>query len=191
VSTEAGVRAFLETHEPQLAHALRDCEALDFLCLRHYANMVARCWSTERWAIVGIAGAFVDPLYSPGSDFIAFANCFTTELMRRERAGEDIDAPVTQLNIQYRTFVLVDDRALPHGGAGLRHPQAMAAKVYWDNFTYWSYTCQYFQRRLDARARAPRALRRRRTCASCATRRACTRCCAPGPSWRRPCSRAR
>ena len=148
VSTEAGVRAFLETHEPQLARALRDWEALDFLCLRHYANMVARCWSTERWAIVGIAGAFVDPLYSPGSDFIAFANCFTTELMRRERAGEDIARRVTQLNIQYRTFVSSTIELFRTAAPVYGHPQAMAAKVYWDNFTYWSYTCQYFQRQV-------------------------------------------
>jgi hypothetical protein len=30
----------------------------------------------DRWALVGEAGAFVDPLLQPGTDFIGFANCF-------------------------------------------------------------------------------------------------------------------
>ena len=145
VSTEAGVRAFLERHEPRLAAALAGWPALDFLCLRHYANMASRCWSADRWAIVGIAGAFVDPLYSPGSDFIAFANSFTTELIRGEQAGEDIAAKVTQLNIQYRTFVASTMELFRTAAPVYGHPQAMTAKVYWDNFAYWSYTCQYFQ----------------------------------------------
>ena len=145
VSTLEGVRAFLERHEPQLARALAGSEALDFLCLGKYANMVSRCWSVDRWAIVGIAGAFVDPLYSPGSDFIAFANSFTTELMRRERAGQDITPKVTHFNVQYRTFVASTIELFRTAAPVYGHPQAMAAKVYWDNFTYWSFTCQYFQ----------------------------------------------
>jgi len=107
--------------------------------------MVSRCWSADRWAIVGVAGAFVDPLYSPGSDFIAFANSFTTELMRRERAGQDIARKATQFNLQYRTFVASTIELFRTAAPVYGHPQAMAAKVYWDNFTYWSYTCQYFQ----------------------------------------------
>ena len=31
----------------------------------------------DRWCLVGEAGAFLDPFYSPGSDFIAMANTFT------------------------------------------------------------------------------------------------------------------
>src|SRR5690606_2908689 len=33
------------------------------------------------------------------------------------------------------------------------HPSAMAYKVFWNNFAYWSFTCQYYQQelcRLDA-----------------------------------------
>src|SRR5690606_14940695 len=74
VSSLTAVRAFLEKHEPFLATVLEQAEILDFKCLHGYSHNAARCWSTERWALVGEAGAFVDPLYSPGTDFIAFAN---------------------------------------------------------------------------------------------------------------------
>ena len=40
--------------------------------------------------LVGEAGAFLDPFYSPGSDFIAMANTFTTDLVTRELDGEDV-----------------------------------------------------------------------------------------------------
>ena len=33
-------------------------------------------------------------------------------------------------------------------GPVLGNPRVMAAKVYWDDFTYWSFICQYFFRRL-------------------------------------------
>ena len=37
----------------------------------------SRRLSAERWALVGEAGAFADPFYSPGSDFIGYGNTFT------------------------------------------------------------------------------------------------------------------
>src|SRR5690606_16060739 len=71
VRSLAKVKAFLAAQEPVLAEALERFEVLDFHCLRGYSNNVARAWSPDRWAIVGEAGAFVDPLYSPGTDYIA------------------------------------------------------------------------------------------------------------------------
>jgi flavin-dependent dehydrogenase len=145
VSSLAGVRAFLEQHEPQLAAALASWEVKDFLCLRDYSNMVARAWSADRWAIVGEAGAFVDPLYSPGSDFIALANSFTTELVRLDRAGGDVAAKALQLNAQYRAMVASTIELFRTAAPVYGHPQAMAAKVYWDDFVYWAFACRYFQ----------------------------------------------
>ncbi|HEX5050598.1 MAG TPA: tryptophan 7-halogenase [Planctomycetota bacterium] len=141
--------AFLRQHEPHLAKALEKYEILDFLCLRNYAHSVGRCWSHDRWAIVGEAGAFVDPLFSPGSDLIAFANTFTVELLRSDQRGDgDLEQRALALNAQYRsvlagTFQLFRSAAPIYG-----HPSAMAYKVFWDNFAYWSFTCQYFQQAL-------------------------------------------
>lgn len=45
----------------------------------------------ERWSLLGDAGAFHDPFYSPGSDFISLECDFTTDLIRRDLAGEDVE----------------------------------------------------------------------------------------------------
>jgi hypothetical protein len=144
--------AFLWKHEPVLAEAI--CpertlhKVLDFGCLRGYSHNVARSWSADRWAIVGEAGAFVDPLYSPGTDFIAYANSFTEEMIRLDLAGEDLVDRARELSALYRSLVgggvdLYRDAAEVYG-----HAEALLAKVYWDNFVYWSYPCQLYMQEL-------------------------------------------
>lgn len=141
-------QAFLEEHEPQLASALKAYEVLDFGCLRGYSHNTARSWSADRWAIVGEAGAFVDPFYSPGTDFIAYANSFTEDMIRRDLAGEDLVDRARELSALYRSLVgggvdLYRDAAEVYG-----HAEALITKVYWDNFAYWSYPCQLYMQEL-------------------------------------------
>ena len=45
-------------------------------------------YSRDRWALTGEAGAFPDPFYSPGSDFISTANEFITSMIESEMAGD-------------------------------------------------------------------------------------------------------
>ncbi|MCA8973120.1 MAG: tryptophan 7-halogenase, partial [Planctomycetes bacterium] len=142
------VLAFLAEHEPHLHGLLQGYPVEDFLCLRKYSHTIARAWSEDRWAMVGEAGAFVDPLYSPGTDFITLANRFTTELIRTWHEGGEVQKKATQLNHHYRAFVTgtldLFRRAAPVYG----HPTAMATKVFWDNFSYWSFTCHFSQQHL-------------------------------------------
>ena len=49
--------------------------------MRDFAYGVERVYSPDRWSLVGEAGAFADPFYSPGSDFIGFGNIFTSDLI--------------------------------------------------------------------------------------------------------------
>lgn len=138
------VMAFFEEHEPALAKRLEDAKVLDFRCLKSYSHNVARSWHADRWAIVGEAGAFVDPLYSPGTDFIAYANSFTEEVIRCDLEGGDLQMRCTEMNAQYKGLIggsveLYQTLAPVYG-----HARAMTAKVYWDNFVYWSFACQFF-----------------------------------------------
>ena len=149
---------FIATHEPVLRHALDKHDALDFLTLRNYSHQVSRCWSEDRWAVVGEAGLFADPLYSPGSDLIAFANSFTEELIRIDHEGGNLRERATAFNVHYKSFAngMIDlfRSAAPVYG----HARAMLAKLYWDNFSYWSFPCQYFLReiyRLEPAETAP------------------------------------
>ena len=59
----------------------------DFLALRGFAYGCSRVYSPDRWALIGEAGLFTDPFYSPGSDFIAMGNDYIVDLIRRERSG--------------------------------------------------------------------------------------------------------
>ncbi len=145
ISSLERAREFIARHEPVMVRALEQAEVLDFLCLKGYSHAVSRAWSADRWAIVGEAGAFVDPLYSPGTDFIAFANCFTTEMLRTERARGDLQAKASQLNTQYRALVTGAIDIFRQAAPVYGHARAMSAKVYWDNFAYWSFTCHYYQ----------------------------------------------
>ena len=142
------VMAFIKEHEPHLADLLEGVEVKDFLCLRKYSHNLGRSWSDQRWAMVGEAGAFVDPLYSPGSDFIALANCFTVAMLRTEMAGEDLKAKATQLNAHYRAIFSAAVNLFRTAAPVYGHPSAMATKVFWDNLSYWSFTCHFFQQDL-------------------------------------------
>ncbi len=140
--------AFLREHEPQLTAAVEQHEIKDFLCLRNYSYSVGRCWSEDRWALVGEAGAFADPLFSPGTDFIGFANCFTVEMLRTDLAGGDLKNKAMLLNAQYRAIFNGSMQLFRTASPIYGHPSAMAYKVFWNNFAYWSFTCQYYQQEL-------------------------------------------
>lgn len=149
VNTLEAALDFLRRHEPKLLPVVEKLEVLDYCCLRDFSHNAARCWSSDRWALVGEAGAFVDPLYSPGSDFIAFANSFTAELIRCDYANskgakENLAEKVQQLNLQYRALVAGGVGVFRVSAPTYGHPRGMATKIYWDNFAYWSFPCQYF-----------------------------------------------
>ncbi|MCB9793473.1 MAG: tryptophan 7-halogenase [Alphaproteobacteria bacterium] len=148
-------RAFLAEQEPHLAalleaHLAAGHEVLDFLCLKNYSHDVARSWSPDRWAVVGEAGAFTDPLYSPGTDFIALANSMTVELIRGDQAGADLEARCAELDRDYRALITSALEQVRLAGPVYGHPRAMLLKIYWDDFQFWSLHCQYFLQRIYA-----------------------------------------
>ena len=74
---------WLERHQPRLFDALDGKRDLlqDFAFLRNFSYGCKQVFSGERWALTGEAGLFLDPFYSPGSDFIAIANTYICELV--------------------------------------------------------------------------------------------------------------
>jgi flavin-dependent dehydrogenase len=104
---------WLREHEPQLAAAVegRIDDIEDFLRVEDYSYGVEQTYSADRWALVGEAAAFADPFYSPGSDFIAIGNTFTSDLIARDLAGEDITERLEYFNDLYqRAFEAVMTR---------------------------------------------------------------------------------
>lgn len=85
--TPEGFRAFLDGHGA-MRELLSEAKAVDFGSLARIAYGTKRFFDKRRVALVGEAATAADPLYSPGSDFIALENDFITELVAREQAGE-------------------------------------------------------------------------------------------------------
>ena len=126
---------WLHRHEPQLGAAIdgRRGDIEDFLRVEDFAYGVDQTYSAERWSLVGEAGAFADPFYSPGSDFIGYGNTFTTDLVTRDLQGEDIAELVDYYNDYYqRTFAYViakyEDQYPTMG-----QPAVMMPKLLWDS----------------------------------------------------------
>ena len=146
MNTHHKAMAWLRKHQPRAAKALEDPRhALqDFLFLRHFSHGCRQVFSGDRWALTGEAGVFLDPFYSPGSDFIAISNTYICELIRLDRAGEAI-GPYAEIYQQLyfsfyeNTLTLYQDQYPVFG-----HPQAMPVKILWDYAYYWSLLAPLF-----------------------------------------------
>lgn len=132
--------AWVRKHQPRAAEALEKPEHTlqDFLFLRHFSHGCKQVFSGDRWALTGEAGLFLDPFYSPGSDFIGISNTYICELIRRDREGQPVSpyADIYQqlyFSFYESTLTLYQDQYPIFG-----HPQVMPIKVLWDYAFYWS-----------------------------------------------------
>ena len=131
--------AWLEVHEPQCASIVRSVadRRMDFLGLKHYSHDAKQLFSRDRWCITGDAGAFVDPFYSPGSDFIGMANGFACDLIARDLRGEDIGSLCAIHDQTFRslvrTYMVTFHRQYPLMGSA----RVMCVKIVWDFVMYW------------------------------------------------------
>ena len=142
---------WLREFEPQCADAIEPLsdQLEDFLALQHYAHSCAQVFSADRWCLVGEAGVFTDPFYSPGSDFIAMGNDYTTDLILRQLHGEDVSARARAFNETYLRLFDAFIRLYDGQYRIMGNAQVMTAKVAWDNACYWSITAKlFFQRKL-------------------------------------------
>lgn len=143
--------AWFAIHQPRLHRELEGKRHLlqDFRFLRDFSYGCSEVFSPRRWALTGEAGLFLDPFYSPGSDFIAIANTYICELVAKDRAGEAFEPYARfyeQLYFSFyeSTLTLYKDQYAIFGD-----PEVMPVKVLWDYAYYWGVLCQlWFQRRL-------------------------------------------
>jgi flavin-dependent dehydrogenase len=147
ISTLDGAMDWLQRHEPQLFAAIdaRREDIQDFLKVQDFAFGCERVFSpADRWCLTGEAGTFADPLYSPGSDFIAQANTFITDCVTRELDGEDVNERMELWNGQYlglfEAWMRLYTNQYPHFG----NPRVMNAKLTWDFTAYWGLSALRF-----------------------------------------------
>jgi len=140
ISTLDAALDWLREYEPQLAQAMeqRKDDVQDFLKIEKFSHGCERVFSSERWCITGEAGVFIDPLYSPGSDYIAMSNTFIGDLIKNDLDGRDISMQAEGYN---RGFLGLFEQGLTH--AWTNHYQlfgdaeVFAAKVTFDYVYYW------------------------------------------------------
>lgn len=138
--------AWLEKHEPQCAEAVKaNLDQLqDFRAIKHYATECKQVFSRHRWGITGEAGFFHDPFYSPGSDFIAFANTFLTDLIRRDLTGKEYRIRAFTYDRIFKKFYYGTCSAYQDQYCMFGNPTVMPVKILWDYLIYWSITAFIF-----------------------------------------------
>jgi flavin-dependent dehydrogenase len=146
IATLDGAWTWLRAHEPQLADELagRRDDVLDFLKVEHFAHGCTRVYSPERWAITGDAGVFIDPLYSPGSDYIAAANQYAADLIKRDLDGEDVSQRAEGYNFAFLAqFESSLDTVWTDHYAEFGDAQVFSSKLVYDYVRYWGLICPF------------------------------------------------
>ncbi len=143
---------WLRKFQPRLAQEIEARQHLlqDFCFLRNFSYGCKQVFSgDDRWALTGEAGVFLDPFYSPGSDFVAISNTYITDLIARDLQSEHVGARADIYQRLYFSFYESTLSLYTDQYALFGDPQAMPVKVIWDYTYYWGILCQlFFQKRL-------------------------------------------
>jgi flavin-dependent dehydrogenase len=143
---------WLKDRQPQLFDAIdSQREKLqDFGFFKRFSYGCKKVFSgADRWALTGEAGLFLDPFYSPGSDFIAISNTYITELIEIDRAegATSMMADIYEqiyFSLYENMLTLYTDQYKIFGD-----PEVLPVKVLWDYTYYWGIMCQlFFQNKL-------------------------------------------
>ena len=119
----------------------------DFAFFRRFSYDCEQVFSDQRWALAGEAGRFLDPFYSPGSDFIAIGNTYITDLVARDQAGQPLAAHTRVYEQVFRSFydntlTLYQDQ---YGIFG--DPEVLPIKIFWDYTFYWGVLAKFYYHR--------------------------------------------
>ncbi len=138
---------WLRVHQPQLHRdidAKRD-KLLDFAFFKRFSHGCKQVFCGDRrWAITGEAGVFLDPFYSPGSDFIAISNTFVTDMIRLDLEKAPLQMIAAMYDQIYRSLyrnmlpIYVGQYPI------FADAQVMPVKVLWDYSFYWGIMCPLF-----------------------------------------------
>jgi flavin-dependent dehydrogenase len=133
---------WLQENEPQVAEAVQEHvdELQDFLTLKSYPRRCTQVFSTDRWFITGDAGIFLDPLYSPGMEFISVSNSIIEYAIVASRRGdsEKVTELMPAVDQIFRTLtdLAFNNYVEQYGAFG--NTDTMAAKVTWAQIEYFS-----------------------------------------------------
>jgi flavin-dependent dehydrogenase len=130
---------WLQKNHPHCAKALieSDAKPIDFVVLKDYSSSCKQMFSDQGWCLTGESGAFTDPFYSPGSDFIAINNTFITHLICNDKQEKDIRLDAIVFHKFYDSFFESTLSLYSHQYGGFGDRQMMGVKLVWDYSYYW------------------------------------------------------
>jgi flavin-dependent dehydrogenase len=140
INTLEGALEWIKEHEPQLGDSLegRLDQIEDFLKVEHFSHSSKQAFDGgQRWGLVGEAGPFLDPFYSPGSDYIAMANTFAKDLITRELNGEDVTERAKAHDDLYLNTFRVHLTFYDGQYEFWHNPLVMNVKIGGNNIYYW------------------------------------------------------
>ena len=140
INTLEGALDWIREHEPQLGESIagREDQIADYLSVQNFSYGTKKAFDgSDRWCLVGEAGAFLDPFYSPGSDYISMANTLTTDLVTRELNGEDVTRRAEAHGDLYRNFYLMHLSEYESQYEFWHNPLVMNVKIGGNNIYYW------------------------------------------------------
>ena len=134
---------WLDMNEPLVSDAVRDALAAgaslqDYKVLKHFSHGSEQVFSATRWACTGDAGLFLDPFYSPGSDFVAISNTYITELVQRQLDGQGIRIAAKLFETVYQTLFSTGLSIYQGQYPLFGNAKVMPVKILWDICYYWS-----------------------------------------------------
>lgn len=140
VRTYHGLVQWLAQEHPLVAANLTGRDVYDRHALANYAVGSKRVFGDD-WALVGDAGVFTDPFYSPGGDFIALANGYVAAMVG---SGRQAGALAGEFNRLYQSFFVNTLAIYRNQYAGFGNGDLMVAKTLWDYTYYWSVLSKLF-----------------------------------------------
>jgi flavin-dependent dehydrogenase len=133
---------WVRENEPQLYAEIdgRREDVLDFLRVKDFSYASSRVFSADRWTLVGEAAGFIDAFYSPGSDFIAYTNTWSTELITHDLDGGEADLEKRADFYNDFFFRLFNPTILLYRDnyQFFSNPQIMVCKVVYDSLNYFT-----------------------------------------------------
>ena len=131
---------------PLFAKDLSSRDVLDFGAYKDFAYDCGETISADRWAMSGMSGRFQDPLYSPGSDFIAFHNALIVDAIKtdfQDKQGSAINRELKrkcwlyELTLQSIYRSLLPSFATSYNALG--DQETFVLKYTWELSVYFSF----------------------------------------------------
>jgi flavin-dependent dehydrogenase len=132
---------WMKENEPQVAAEVEKRADLlqDFRIRKEYPRNSRQVYSSDRWFITGDAGIFLDPLYSPGMDYISLSNTFISGLISEDLEGRpDMDERFAAADGLFRTMAEINFGVYQDQYKLLGNAEIMAIKLTWDTLVYFA-----------------------------------------------------